>query len=104
MHNPTAAEPWADRLVCFRKGELFEETMKTHEVVTPTQFIQPKAWTFPSLLNQEKTPSEKLLVMSQKTTTNKLLSKNLNSALEVRNLTHHYDTLSGIEDISLTEA
>lgn len=92
MHNPTTAEPWADRILCFRNGELFEGTLKTDEIVTPTQFIQPKALHFPPLPN----------VMNQNTTTNELIGKDLNPALEVRNLTYHYDAQRGIEDISLT--
>ncbi len=100
MHNPITASPWADRILCFRNGELFEETLKPDEVLTPTQFIQPKAWTFPSLLDQENSTSEKVVV-TQKATTNELLSKNGNPVIEVQNLTHRYDTQSGIEDITL---
>lgn len=91
MHNPITAVPWADRVLCLRNGELFEENPKSPEA-TPTQFIQPKVWTFPSLINQTNAISEKA---------NELLSKNEHPAIEVRNLTHRFDTQSGIEDITL---
>ncbi|MDR3584212.1 MAG: ATP-binding cassette domain-containing protein [Desulfosporosinus sp.] len=85
MHNPITAAPWADRILCFRNGELFEENLKFPEV-TPAQFNHSKAWTFPTLLNQENST---------------LTEKVEHAVLEVRNLTYRYDKQSGIENITL---
>ncbi|KUO72834.1 MAG: hypothetical protein APF81_00665 [Desulfosporosinus sp. BRH_c37] len=87
MHNPIAAAPWADRILCFRNGELFEETIKSPEVA-PSQLNQTNRWIFPTLLNQDNsnlTGAEKVE----------------HSVLEVRNLTYRYDTQSGLENITL---
>ncbi|HWQ42887.1 MAG TPA: ATP-binding cassette domain-containing protein [Desulfosporosinus sp.] len=93
MHNPITAAPWAHKILYLRNGELYEENTKSPEAkATPTQFIQPKVWTFPSLLNQTNAILEKA---------NELISKNEHPAIEVRNLTHRFDTQSGIEDITL---
>ncbi len=100
-HNPIMVAPWADRILYFRNSELFEETLKFPEV-TPTQFNQTKAWTFPSLLNQgDSMLTERVEVISKTAVKRELSSKNEHPALEVRNLIHRYDSQSGIEDITL---
>lgn len=109
VHNPIIAEPWADRLLTLRDGELYEENLETHEI-TPTQFRQLKEGLFLSFSNQEKTVSDKkFVVVKQKARINELLdekkaeskTENKTPALEVQNLTHRYDSHSGIENITL---